>query len=74
MKKKIRMLKPSHMSVDYHETESKITTKILINQNAVVKVSLVKDSGKYEVKILAKDGRLLEHWLFDENRQKSPLT
>lgn len=71
--KKVQMLRPSHMSVDYHETESKITTKVLVDQNAVVKVSLVKSSGKYEIKILAKDGRLLEHWLFDENRQKEPL-
>ena len=72
-KKKVQMSKKSHMSVDYHENDKKITTKVLVDRDAVVKVILDKSTGVYEVKILAKDGRLLEHWLFDENRQKSPF-
>lgn len=73
MKKKVQMTKKAHMSVDYHENGTKITTKVLVDRDAVVKVILDKSTGVYEIKILAKDGRLLEHWLFDENRQKSPF-
>lgn len=73
MKKKVQMTKKSHMSVDYHENDKKITTKVLVDRDAVVKIILDKSTGVYEIKILAKDGRLLEHWLFDENRQKSPF-
>lgn len=62
--KKVQMLRPSHMSVEYHETETKIATTILVNRKPVVKAVLTKNTGKTVIKILADEGkRVLEEYL-----------
>lgn len=72
MKKKVQMTKKSHMSVDYHETQAKIKTTVLVNQKPVVRVTLNKSTGETLIKVLSGD-RVLETYVVDENRQKSPF-
>jgi hypothetical protein len=58
------------MSVDYHETQAKIKTTVLVNQKPVVRVTLNKSTGETLIKVLSGD-RVLETYVVDENRQKS---
>ena len=63
--KKVQMNKLKHMSIDYHENNTKAKTSVLVDRKPVVRVVLNKKTGEVLIKVLSGE-RVLETYKVPE--------